>query len=271
MKISVIIPTYKPQEYLWDCLDSLCNQTFPKVDYEAILVLNGCKEPFYSEIKNYINVHKNINWRFIHTMIGGVSNARNIALDAAKGEYITFLDDDDFVSPSYLQELYEKSSVDTIGVCYPLSFEDGTKDYMPYYITKDYVQHSNVGKVSFYKPRRFFAGPVYKLIHRNIIGDRRFNVRFKNGEDSLFMFLISDRIKHVDFTSKGATYYRRVRINSANSNSGNLRYTINNVFKLMKEYSKIYFKNSSDYSFKFYLSMTSSSLKKIIFEFKRSF
>ena len=53
MKISVIIPSYKPQEYLWQCLDSLCSQTFPKEDFELILVLNGCKEPYYEQIKAY--------------------------------------------------------------------------------------------------------------------------------------------------------------------------------------------------------------------------
>ena len=98
MKITVIIPTYKPGSYLWKCLDSIKNQTFDKVDFELILVLNGCNEPYYTDIKKYIATNfigYNIN--FIQTDVGGVSNARNIALDKAKGKYITFIDDDDFV------------------------------------------------------------------------------------------------------------------------------------------------------------------------------
>ena len=108
MKVSVIIPTYKPQAYIWECLDSIKNQTFPKEDFEVILVLNGCNEPYYSQIKEYIDnnlVDYNVN--FIQTDQGGVSNARNIALDAAKGEYVTFIDDDDYISPKYLEELYK--------------------------------------------------------------------------------------------------------------------------------------------------------------------
>ena len=54
MKISVIIPTYKPKEYIWECLDSLKSQTFDKKEFEIILILNGCKEPYYSEIDKYI-------------------------------------------------------------------------------------------------------------------------------------------------------------------------------------------------------------------------
>lgn len=270
MKISVIIPTYKPQSYLWECLDSLANQTIPKDWYEVILVLNGCKEPFYSNIKEYINEHEGVNWRFIHTMIGGVSNARNIALDEAKGEYITFIDDDDFVSPTYLEELYEKSSVDTVGVCYPLSFKDGTNDYTSYYITKDYEKYSAEGKVPFHKPRRFFAGPVYKLIHRDIIGDRRFDVRFKNGEDSLFMFLISDRIKYVDFASRNAIYYRRERENSASSNETHIWFNVKNRIRLIKAFTSIY-SSSTSYNFSFYRSMIASSAKAIVYEIGRKF
>lgn len=57
MKISVIVPTYRPQGYLWECLDSVYNQTFPKSDYELVLVLNGCDEPFHSQIKDWLGKH----------------------------------------------------------------------------------------------------------------------------------------------------------------------------------------------------------------------
>ena len=109
MKISVIIPTYKPQAYLWECLDSLVAQTFPKEDFEIVLVLNGCTEPWKSQIQEYIDAKmKGMNVKFIHTEQGGVSNARNIALDAAQGEYVTFIDDDDYVSKTFLASSYSK-------------------------------------------------------------------------------------------------------------------------------------------------------------------
>lgn len=107
MKISVIIPTYKPQDYLWECLDSLVAQTFPKEDFEVILVLNGCHEPWNSTIREYIDTRmQGMNVNYMHTNQGGVSNARNIALDKVKGEYITFIDDDDLISPTYLEVLH---------------------------------------------------------------------------------------------------------------------------------------------------------------------
>lgn len=264
--VSVIVPTYKPGTYIYECLESLYSQTLTKNMFEVILVLNGCNEPYKSEIKKWIEEHPKLFINLVHTTQGGVSNARNIALDCSKGEYITFLDDDDYVSPTYLEELLSKADKDTVSLCYPLSFIDGTKRYEPYYITKDYCKYSRVGKVLFYKPRRFFAGPVYKLIHRDIIGDRRFDVRFKNGEDSLFMFLISDKMKNVEFASKNAIYYRRERQNSASSDESNLLFTLKNRKNLIIEYSKIYFNNRKEYKISFYWSMVYSSIKKIIYE-----
>ena len=96
MKISVIVPTYKPKEYLWECLDSLVAQTLPGREWELLLVLNGCCEPWRTQIEQYIGSKmQGMNVVFVQTDTPGVSNARNIALDRARGEYITFIDDDD--------------------------------------------------------------------------------------------------------------------------------------------------------------------------------
>lgn len=84
MKISVIIPTYKPQNYLWDCLASLVAQTFPKDDFEVILVLNGCNEPYKSAIEKYIaEMMQGMHVNLIHAEKPGVSNARNIEIGRA--------------------------------------------------------------------------------------------------------------------------------------------------------------------------------------------
>ena len=117
MKISVVVPTYKPKYYLWECLNSLKEQTFPVDDFEILLVLNGCCEPYKSEIEEYLLKNVMSNVYLIQVDQPGVSNARNIALDYAKGSYVAFIDDDDYVSPFYLEELYAKASLDTISLC----------------------------------------------------------------------------------------------------------------------------------------------------------
>ncbi len=264
--ISVIIPSYKPGDYLWECLVSLRLQIFPKDQFEVLLILNGCDVPYSDKINKYIEENLGFNIHLIQTNKPGVSNARNIGIENSKGEYIAFLDDDDFISPNYLEELYKHAGVDTIPVCRPLSFIDGTKVYSEYNITKDYDKYCNKGRVPFYKPRRFFNGPVYKLIHRSIIGDRRFDTRFKNGEDSLFMFLISDKIKYVEFADKTTVYYRRVRQNSATQSKKPFGYSIKNYTKLMGVQTAIFLKGVPRYNFWFYLRSMEGRLKSILFD-----
>ena len=85
--ISVIIPTYKPKDYLWECLDSLSCQTIEKSKFEVLIILNGCNEPYNTQIIKYIESQQNVQWRLFQTDEPGVSNARNIGLDKAEGEY----------------------------------------------------------------------------------------------------------------------------------------------------------------------------------------
>lgn len=265
IKISVIVPTYKPQGYLWECLDSLVKQTFPKKCFEIILVLNGCTEPWKRQIEEFIcQKMLEMNVHFIHTEKGGVSNARNIALDIAAGEYVTFIDDDDFVSQRYLEILYANAASDTISLCYPYAFNDGDVQHqLEYSITSQYDKISALGKQSFTRARKYFSGPWMKLIPMSFIQDRRYDIRFKNGEDSLFMFLISDRFKYVDFTDHSATYYRRYRLNSAISYNRNKYYVVVNSIKIILTYFKYYFKHPLSYNMLFFATRILATIKSV--------
>lgn len=249
MKISVIVPTYRPQGYLWECLDSVYNQTFAKSDYELVLVLNGCDEPFYSQIKDWLGKHCDLQVQFFQTDEGGVSNARNIALDNAKGEYITFIDDDDYISNTYLETLLAYADRNTISAAYPYAFNDAEPDIQkPYSYTTFYNIYEHAGVLKAKYVRQYFSGPCMKLFHKSIINNKRFNPRFRIGEDSLFMFLISDKFQYFQVVPKDAVYYRRYRENSAVTTKRSSKEIITNSVKLLCEYSSIYFKNPFKYS-----------------------
>lgn len=269
MKISVIIPTYKPQEYLWGCLDSIVLQTFPREYFELILVLNGCDEPYKTNICRYIKTKMHgINVNFIHVKEPGVSNARNIALERVKGEYVAFIDDDDYVSPRYLELLYEKASPNTVALCYPFAFKDKEPEkQLVYRITEEYNLRISRGKQSYIRARKFFSGPCMKLISMQIIKNRRFDVNFVRGEDSIFMFLISDRIKYIDFTSEDAVYYRRFRMNSAVTTKQGMLKIIRNSCNMMIEETKIYLNKPMKYNLIFYLTRLLGCIKTIIVSF----
>ena len=107
MEVSVIIPTYKPGEYISECLNSLEEQDFPVSDYEVIIVLNGCDMPYRSMLQDIITDKGYVNVRLIQTDVPGVSNARNVGVDNAKGKYLLFIDDDDWVAGNdYLSSMH---------------------------------------------------------------------------------------------------------------------------------------------------------------------
>lgn len=255
MDISVIIPTYKPKDYLWECLDSLCNQSFSKENFEVLLVLNGERELYERQIRDYMNRHQDLHIVPLYSNKQGVSAARNKGLDNAKGTYITFIDDDDYVSKTYLDELYIKSSQNVVCLAYPYAFNDGYPDVqLKYGITEEYERCAKRKLQYFTKPKKYFSGPCMKLIHKDVIGDRRFDERFRNGEDSLFMFLVSDKFKNVDFTSRRAVYYRRYRINSAVTLPQKKIYWIKNAIRMCMVYTSIYFRSYPNYNILFYLT-----------------
>lgn len=254
--ISVIIPSYKPSSYIYECLNSLANQTFGNDRFEVILVLNGCKEPYESKLKWYINKYlKDINFKLIQTDQGGVSNARNIGINNICGEFVTFIDDDDYISPFYLEELYACSSNKEVGVSDAISFDDKTRILNEAYpMHQIFLKNQKQSGESILRGKKFFSGPCMKLIHKDIIGNRRFNLRYKNGEDSLFMFLISDKIQKISFTSTKAIYYRRYRENSAVMLKRSFGGKIKNVFCLIIDYTLIFISRPLKYVFLFYLT-----------------
>lgn len=266
MKISVIIPTYKPGEYISDCFKSLAMQTISIENFEIIIILNGCDEPWRAQISGLIDKFlSKHNVRFIQTNQGGVSNARNIGLDIAAGEYISFIDDDDFVSPNYLESLLCVSDINCVGISDTFYFHDGSDIYFGNNRLHDIFQRfSAITNPSLFAVRSFFNGPVMKLFHRNIIGTRRFDSRFVNGEDNLFNALISDRIHRRAFASPSAIYYRRIRTGSATQRSRTKIQISANCIRCMGQYLKYWVKNPMGYNMPFMISRFIAEIKSII-------
>lgn len=104
IKISVIIPVYNVEKYIRQCIDSVVNQTLK--DIEIIVVNDGTKDNSMKIINEYISDKRII---VINKENGGLSSARNVGMKLAKGEYIYFLDSDDFINEETLEILYNNS------------------------------------------------------------------------------------------------------------------------------------------------------------------
>ena len=101
-KISVIVPIYNVEKYLEKCLDSLVNQTLK--DIEIILVNDGSTDNSGQIAKEYVSKYKE-KIVYLEKQNGGLSDARNYGLEYAKGDYISFVDSDDYISKNLYSEL----------------------------------------------------------------------------------------------------------------------------------------------------------------------
>lgn len=99
--VSVIVPVYKVEKYLERCVNSILNQTYK--NFELILVDDGSPDKCPEMCDEYAK--KDLRVKVIHKENGGVSDARNVGMDEAKGEYITFVDSDDWIFPAYINEM----------------------------------------------------------------------------------------------------------------------------------------------------------------------
>lgn len=99
--ISVVVPIYNVEKYIEKCIDSIINQTYTNL--EIILVDDGSPDKCGKICDEYAKRDKRI--KVIHKENGGVSSARNIGLDNLNGEYVTFIDADDYISNNYCEEL----------------------------------------------------------------------------------------------------------------------------------------------------------------------
>ena len=105
IKVSVIVPVYNVEKYIARCLDSLVNQTLK--DIEIIVVNDGSPDNSQKIIDKYVKKYKNVK-SYIKKN-GGLSDARNYGLKYAKGEYISFVDSDDYVDNTMMERMYNKA------------------------------------------------------------------------------------------------------------------------------------------------------------------
>jgi len=253
--LSVIIPTFRPQEYFLGCLESLEKQTIERVCFEIIVVLNGEKEPYLSDIHRNIKKTGLDNIQIIYTEETGVSNARNIGLDHSKGDYIVFLDDDDFVSENYLSGLYGRITgrKDSIVVSNVRTYDPVTHQEGLDYLSRAFSKNKE-GRFSVWRHRSFFSSVCAKIIPVSVIEDIRFKTKLSVSEDALFMFTISKNITQVFSSDRESIYFRRLTANSASRKKRSFTSNLKVMCCANHNYSKIYFSDIKRYRFIFYLN-----------------
>ena len=273
MDISVIIPTYKPGDYIWQCLDSLKDQTLAHERYELIIIVNGCNEPYHSQITTYLAAWpKALKVTVIQTDQGGVSNARNMGIDRACGRYVSFVDDDDWVSPTYLEGLLSVChGDDAMAIANVKNLDERTGQMRDDWLSASYKKNAKKPeRATLMSCRSFLSAACCKLTARKAIGDYRFDTRYKQGEDSLFNAMMSHRLKQFGVASQECIYYRRLRQTSAARSRSLWSITRDNA-ALAMIFTTTYLKGIRYYSPLFFATRVLACVKATIREYLRPF
>ena len=204
MKYSIIVPVYNTSKYLNRCIDSILSQTYDQ--FELLLIDDGSTDNSFRLCVDYCKIDKRI--RVYKKSNGGVSSARNLGLQMAKGENIIFIDSDDYVEPTLLETV---SSFNEDLIVYNSEL-NGCQMIIQKNLDKDFFSGDLKDKILYF--------PVNKVFSSKIIKDNKleFEESIKIGEDMLFCYdylRCSNSIRFLD----EKLYHYVVRNDSSMNNS----------------------------------------------------
>lgn len=209
--ISVIIPIYKVEQYFDECVESIIKQTFKNL--EIILVDDGSPDGCPRMCDEWARKDERI--RVVHKKNGGLSSARNAGMDVATGEYVSFVDSDDFITQDALQNLYERMQGDeSVGIVSGMiyRYQDGN--------TSNFKQAWTLTEEKIIPAKDFLLETMSqetsytvwnKLYKREILDEVRFR-EGRNNEDTLFMYDLGKQMRLLNASMveipKYVYYYR---------------------------------------------------------------
>lgn len=228
-KVSLIIPVYNVQDYIEKCLDSVVNQTID--DMEIIIVNDGSKDQSKQKLKKYLEKYPKI--KYLEKENGGLSDARNYGLKFATGEYVAFLDSDDYVEKNTYEEMYnlaKKEKSDMVECDFIWEYPNKIREDIGslYSSKKEMIEKARVVAWN-------------KLIKREII--EKINLQFPVGlryEDVEFFYKIVPYINKVSFVKKCLIHY--VQRGDSIANTQNIR--TKEIFKVLDNVITYYKENN---------------------------
>ena len=232
-KVSIIVPVYGVENYIVKCIDSILNQTYK--DLEIIIINDGTKDNSIKLIQDNFN-DKRI--KIYNQKNSGQAVARNFGIEKATGDYIMFIDSDDFVDTNMIKDMFDtlkKDKTDLVICDYYKLSEDGNKEHIsiiPHY-NKDNQKCSVIS----------MPGPVCKLFKKEIF--TKYNIKFlenKYFEDNAIMPFACAVSNSFSYIKKPYYYYLQRTGSSLNKNTYDKKWedifdALDNLSNKFKEYN----------------------------------
>lgn len=193
--ISIVIPVYNSEKYLEKCICSILNQTYTNI--EVILVDDGSTDASPQICDDFVQRDKRV--KALHIPNGGVSIARNVGIGQVTGEYLVFVDSDDYVDEDYLEALLQGTQENNADLCVSSLYPENIRASFDLSITPEYTR-----ELLFLLENHLLFGPFIKLYRASIIKDHRilFPEGISYGEDLIFnldYLRIIDRIFYINY------------------------------------------------------------------------
>lgn len=203
MNISIIVPIYKVEKYLCRCIDSILKQTFS--DYELILVDDGSPDKCSEICDEY--AAKDDRIKVIHKKNGGLSDARNAGLHIASGEFVAFVDSDDWVTTDYLETLYNCIINEDADICECGIIRTTGEVTLSTIEVETVNSYSTQEALKLLIEDKVFHQHVWnKLYRRSIFNGILFPVN-KTNEDEFWTYQVFGNAKKVVSTNRALYYY----------------------------------------------------------------
>lgn len=196
-KVSIIVPIYNGEKYLEKCLTSIANQTLKEI--QVLMINDGSKDLSEEICKKYVKEYS--NFEYYYKVNGGSATARNVGLNHAKGEYVGFVDSDDYIECTMFEKMYMVAKNENADIVFNTMINSERKDSYPFtfpvsgfydraemerYVFEEmFPHHTHTGTF-----RSFDWGNWSKLIRRDIIehNNIRFYEKSRRCEDLCFAF-----------------------------------------------------------------------------------
>ena len=208
MKFSIVVAAYNVAEYLEECVDSLADQNFLNSEYEVVIVDDGSTDGQTSKLCDELSSKYEVV-RTIHQENGGLSSARNTGIKHSKGEYLLFVDGDDFWSDIYFLDQVaselNKQLVDVVIFGYSYYYDNEIKE-IPVSRLNDLIEATNFG---------LFNGPNWnKCISKELINKELSFPEDLVSEDSLYCSSIMKMMESFSVINSTQYMYRQNRVGS---------------------------------------------------------
>lgn len=181
--VSIIVPVYNAEESIEKCLDSILNQTY--TNFECIIVNDGSTDGSHEIIQQYLDKDK--RFRYVQQINSGPGITRNVGLEKSVGDYVTFVDSDDYIHPYFLQHMLECAKSYDADIVQCSEFKDGKDTHIDYLSSKiicfDGCSDNVLAFVKYGDIKSYCWGKLYR---KEVIKDIYFpNIFFS--EDKVFI------------------------------------------------------------------------------------